>query len=119
MRTAPHRPRAPGPRPGARTGASRSPHHRQPLDEPRPPGQLFAGRASRDRASPIDRFTRSSSSTARPIRAAHRDFIRLCIGPGGGEGVAECLSRSGRWSVTLYIGDMTGWTAHPITIHQP
>ncbi|MER8101790.1 hypothetical protein [Kitasatospora sp. NPDC094016] len=49
-----------------------------------------------------------------PIHAAHRDFIRLCIGPGGGEGIAYCLARGGRWSVTRYIGEMTSWTAHPI-----
>ncbi|MFJ2575675.1 hypothetical protein [Kitasatospora aureofaciens] len=55
-----------------------------------------------------------------PIRAAHRDFIRLCIGPGGGDGIAHCLSHGGRWSVTLYVGELTDWTAHPITIttHQ-
>ncbi|MFJ2187542.1 hypothetical protein ACIOJE_06160 [Kitasatospora sp. NPDC087861] len=56
-----------------------------------------------------------------PVREAHRDFIRLCIGPGGGDGVALCLSRGGSWSMTLYVGEMTDWTAHPITIttHQP
>ncbi|MFJ2808274.1 hypothetical protein [Kitasatospora sp. NPDC087271] len=54
-----------------------------------------------------------------PIRAAHRDFIRLCIGPGGGNGVARCLTRGSSWSTTLYIGEMTDWTAHPITTHQP
>ncbi|MFJ3789166.1 hypothetical protein [Kitasatospora sp. NPDC090091] len=51
-----------------------------------------------------------------PVRAAHRDFIRVCIGPGSGDGVARCLARSGRWSVTLYVGELTRWTAHPITI---
>ncbi|MFB7474958.1 hypothetical protein [Kitasatospora sp. NPDC056184] len=51
-----------------------------------------------------------------PIRAAHRDFIRICIGPGGGDGIARCLARGGRWSVTLYVGELTNWTAHPITI---
>lgn len=51
-----------------------------------------------------------------PIRAAHRDFIRLCIGPGGGAGVANALARSGHWSVTIYVGESTDWTAHPITI---
>ncbi|RKT15993.1 hypothetical protein BX285_0317 [Streptomyces sp. 1114.5] len=51
-----------------------------------------------------------------PIREAHRDFIRICIGPGGGEGVARCLSRGDDWSFTLYVGGMTDWTAHPITI---
>ncbi|MEV7777255.1 hypothetical protein [Kitasatospora sp. NPDC088351] len=57
----------------------------------------------------------------RPIRAAHRDFIRLCIGPGGGDGVARCLTRGGLWSMTLCIGELTDWTAHPITIttHHP
>ncbi|MFJ9609858.1 hypothetical protein ACIRS1_26305 [Kitasatospora sp. NPDC101176] len=56
-----------------------------------------------------------------PVREAHRDFVRLCIGPGGGEGVAYCLARGGRWSTTLYVGELTRWTAHPITIttHQP
>ncbi|MGW3042799.1 hypothetical protein ACWC9T_22780 [Kitasatospora sp. NPDC001159] len=56
-----------------------------------------------------------------PIREAHRDFIRCCIGPGGGNGVARCLTRSGSWSTTLYVGEMTDWTAHPITIttHHP
>ncbi|MFH8379612.1 hypothetical protein ACH4E7_01525 [Kitasatospora sp. NPDC018058] len=58
---------------------------------------------------------------ALPIREAHRDFIRCCIGPGGGTGAARCLARSGRWSVILYVGEMTDWTAHPITIttHTP
>ncbi|MFG2842255.1 hypothetical protein ACGF12_03640 [Kitasatospora sp. NPDC048296] len=51
-----------------------------------------------------------------PIREAHRDFIRICIGPAGGEGVARCLDRGGSWSTTLYVGEMTDWTAHPITI---
>ncbi|MGA5818884.1 hypothetical protein ACPC54_13630 [Kitasatospora sp. NPDC094028] len=51
-----------------------------------------------------------------PIREAHRDLIRLCIGPAGGEGVANCLARHGSWSITLYVGSMTSWTAHPITI---
>ncbi|WP_030057947.1 MULTISPECIES: hypothetical protein [Streptomyces] len=51
-----------------------------------------------------------------PVREAHRDFIRICIGPGGGEGVARCLSQGDSWSFTLYVGDMTDWTAHPITI---
>ncbi|MET8543547.1 hypothetical protein ABZW03_23285 [Kitasatospora sp. NPDC004799] len=51
-----------------------------------------------------------------PIREAHRDFIRICIGPGGGTGVANCLARNDSWSVTLYVGGMTDWTAHPITI---
>ncbi|MFI9332074.1 hypothetical protein ACIGZJ_31590 [Kitasatospora sp. NPDC052868] len=50
-----------------------------------------------------------------PVREAHRDFIRSCIGPGG-EGVARCLARGGHWSTTLYIGELTRWTAHPITI---
>ncbi|MFF7995681.1 hypothetical protein ACFZDG_38650 [Kitasatospora xanthocidica] len=56
-----------------------------------------------------------------PVREAHRDYIRICIGPGGGEGVARCLARSGSWSTTLYVGGMTDWTAHPITIttHRP
>lgn len=56
-----------------------------------------------------------------PIREAHRDFIRLCIGPAGGEGVASCLARHGSWSTTLYIGGMTTWTSHRITIthHHP
>ncbi|MFF2657924.1 hypothetical protein ACFVUH_11235 [Kitasatospora sp. NPDC058032] len=47
-----------------------------------------------------------------PIRAAHRDFIRICIGPGGGDGIA----RGGLWNVTLYVGELTSWTTHPITI---
>ncbi|MFJ8432327.1 hypothetical protein ACIQ9P_13640 [Kitasatospora sp. NPDC094019] len=51
-----------------------------------------------------------------PVREAHRDFIRICIGPGSGEGVARCLARGGLWRTTLYIGGMTTWTAHPITI---
>ncbi|AUY49892.1 hypothetical protein [Streptomyces sp. CB01881] len=55
------------------------------------------------------------------VREAHRDFIRICIGPGGGEGVARCLSRGGSWSTTLHVGELTDWTAHPITIttHGP
>ncbi|MGW4891260.1 hypothetical protein ACWEQL_03170 [Kitasatospora sp. NPDC004240] len=54
-------------------------------------------------------------------REAHRDFVRLCIGPGNSGGVARRLARHGHWSVTLYIGDLTTWTAHPITIttHHP
>ncbi|MGW4891263.1 hypothetical protein ACWEQL_03185 [Kitasatospora sp. NPDC004240] len=58
---------------------------------------------------------------ALPVREAHRDFVRLCIGPGNSGGVARCLARHGHWSVTLYIGDLTTWTAHPITIttHRP
>ncbi|MER7580465.1 hypothetical protein [Kitasatospora sp. NPDC097691] len=51
-----------------------------------------------------------------PIREAHRDLIRICIGPGGGEGVARRLHQDGSWSITLYVGEMTDWTAHPITI---
>ncbi|MEV7021615.1 hypothetical protein [Kitasatospora sp. NPDC093558] len=51
-----------------------------------------------------------------PIRAAHRDFIRLCIGPGGNDGAANCLARNGRWSATLYVGELTDWTAHSIAI---
>ncbi|MFD7452322.1 hypothetical protein [Kitasatospora sp. NPDC059827] len=57
-----------------------------------------------------------------PVRAAHRDFLRLCIGPGGNNGVAHSLARSGRWSVTLYLGDTADRTAHPLTIttrHRP
>ncbi|MFJ9696504.1 hypothetical protein [Kitasatospora sp. NPDC101183] len=56
-----------------------------------------------------------------PVSEAHRDFIRLCIGPAGGEGIAECLTRHGSWSTTLYVGGMTTWTAHRITIatHRP
>ncbi|MFD8757000.1 hypothetical protein ACFV0O_39405 [Kitasatospora sp. NPDC059577] len=55
-----------------------------------------------------------------PVREAHRDFIRICIGPGGGQGVARRLAQDGSWSTTLYVGSMTDWTAHPITIttHQ-
>ncbi|MCG6499122.1 hypothetical protein [Kitasatospora sp. A2-31] len=57
----------------------------------------------------------------RPVREAHRDFIRVCIGPGRGDGVARCLDRAGLWSTTLYVGTLTRWTAHPITIttHHP
>ncbi|MEV7774568.1 hypothetical protein [Kitasatospora sp. NPDC086791] len=51
-----------------------------------------------------------------PVREAHRDFIRICIGPGGGEGVAGCLARGDSWNTTLHVGGMTDWTAHPITI---
>ncbi|WP_043469058.1 hypothetical protein [Kitasatospora sp. MBT66] len=53
---------------------------------------------------------------ALPLREAHRDFIRICIGPGSGDGIARCLARDGLWSTTLYVGDMAAWTAHPITI---
>ncbi|MFE4974686.1 hypothetical protein ACFRAR_21565 [Kitasatospora sp. NPDC056651] len=51
-----------------------------------------------------------------PVREAHRDFIRLLIGPGSGDSIANRLTSSGIWSTTLYVGEMTGWTAHPITI---
>ncbi|MFG3223424.1 hypothetical protein ACGF07_01405 [Kitasatospora sp. NPDC048194] len=56
-----------------------------------------------------------------PVREAHRDFIRLCIGPTGGAAVANGLTRSGRWSTTLYLGETPRWTAHPLTIttHRP
>lgn len=56
-----------------------------------------------------------------PVREAHRDFVRVCIGPGNGDGVARCLARHGCWSTTLYVGSLTTWTAHPITIttHRP
>ncbi|MEV7771546.1 hypothetical protein [Kitasatospora sp. NPDC086791] len=53
-----------------------------------------------------------------PIREAHRDYIRFCIGPGGGEGVTRCLARGNSWSTTLYVGEMTDPTApaYPIVI---
>ncbi|WP_316526368.1 hypothetical protein [Kitasatospora brasiliensis] len=51
-----------------------------------------------------------------PVREAHREFIRACIGPGNSEGITRCLDRSGSWSTTLYVGEMTASTAHPITI---
>ncbi|MGW6919247.1 hypothetical protein ACWGB8_36345 [Kitasatospora sp. NPDC054939] len=56
-----------------------------------------------------------------PVREAHRDFIRACIGPGNGNGAARCLARHGSWSITLYVGGLTTWTAHPITVttHRP
>ncbi|WP_158844935.1 hypothetical protein [Streptomyces sp. NRRL WC-3742] len=56
-----------------------------------------------------------------PVREAHRDFIRLCIGPAGGDGVASCLTRHGSWSTILYLGSMTTWTTHRITTttHRP
>jgi len=56
-----------------------------------------------------------------PVREAHRDFVRSCIGPDSGDGVADCLARGGHWSITLYVGGLTDWTAHPITLttHRP
>ncbi|MFE4514542.1 hypothetical protein ACFRMQ_10185 [Kitasatospora sp. NPDC056783] len=49
-------------------------------------------------------------------RAARRDFIRLLLDPGSGDGIADRLTYSDTWSTTLHLGEMTDRTAHPITI---